>query len=735
MQHPARTAVVNPVTLSSLRHDYESQPDADFILNSVGRLWLAGTEIDWEKLDPRPSRRKISLPTYPFERQRHWIQPQADGQSAAVVKNPSVQKADLADWFYIPSWERTAFATDTLGETGDVALWLIIGEQSEFASRFVTTLEKRGVKAVLACFGESYARRIDGAHEIRPACLDDYVKLIGNLKTGLKKALNVVHLGPLSSRVKIADAGYDELSQELGFYSLLNLAKAIGEQDISASVRIGVVTSQIHEVTGEEILNPAMATVLGPCGVMPKEYPNVTSFSVDLPALPSTDQGLDEMVLHLLGEFRDPARGDVIAYRGRYRWQRGFKSHKLPAVTPQTGDEGLRAQGLRRRGVYLITGGTGGIGLAIAKHLAETCQARLVLTKKSPFPEKSVWRQRLASGDLSDADQRIISALLEIEALGSEVDVFICDASDRTGMRQVVAETISRHHAIHGVIHAAGIIGVGLIQVKTKDFADRVLSSKVNGSLVLYDELKGVNLDFVMLVSSLASITMPFAHVDYCAAHAFMDAFAHYFHAKTRCRTITINWPIWREVGILAGMKAQTGVEGWRDEALRKGIRTSDGVEVFKRSMASSLLQLVVSPEELDHAREQSWAKADSSGVASPGDAHAASKYLLKRRQGTIDKPRNQVEHTVADMWSSVLGIAPIGIHESFLDLGGHSLLAMQIVSRIRITYQVNLSLGNFFANPTICGLAARIDTLLWSRKENKESDQRSTVVLVEGEL
>jgi len=302
-------------------------------------------------------------------------------------------------------------------------------------------------------------------------------------------------------------------------------------------------------------------------------------------------------------------------------------------------------------------------------------------------------------------------------------------------MRQVVAETISRHHAIHGVIHAAGIIGVGLIQVKTKDFADRVLSSKVNGSLVLYDELKGVNLDFVMLVSSLASITMPFAHVDYCAAHAFMDAFAHYFHAKTRCRTITINWPIWREVGILAGMKAQTGVEGWRDEALRKGIRTSDGVEVFKRSMASSLLQLVVSPEELDHAREQSWAKADSSGVASPGDAHAASKYLLKRRQGTIDKPRNQVEHTVADMWSSVLGIAPIGIHESFLDLGGHSLLAMQIVSRIRITYQVNLSLGNFFANPTICGLAARIDTLLWSRKENKESDQRSTVVLVEGEL
>src|SRR5208337_2642533 len=149
----------------------------------------------------------------------------------------------------------------------------------------------------------------------------------------------------------------------------------------------------------------------------------------DLPGLPSGDEPLDEMVVYLLGEFRDPAKGGVIAYRGKYRWQRGFKSQKRPAVVAPAGEKGLRAQGLRPRGVYLITGGTGGIGLAIAKYLAEACQARLVLTKKTPFPEKSVWRQRLASGDVSDSDRRILSALLEIEALGGEVDVFTCEAS------------------------------------------------------------------------------------------------------------------------------------------------------------------------------------------------------------------------------------------------------------------------------------------------------------------
>jgi thioesterase domain-containing protein/malonyl CoA-acyl carrier protein transacylase/acyl carrier protein len=97
MQHPARVAAVNPVTLSSLRHDYENQPDADFILNSVGRLWLAGTEINWEKLDSQPGRRKISLPTCLFERQRDWIEPHTDRKSAAVGRNSSAQKTDLTD--------------------------------------------------------------------------------------------------------------------------------------------------------------------------------------------------------------------------------------------------------------------------------------------------------------------------------------------------------------------------------------------------------------------------------------------------------------------------------------------------------------------------------------------------------------------------------------------------------------------------------------------------------------
>jgi acyl transferase domain-containing protein len=329
MQHPARSAAENQFVLSSLRHDYENQPDPDFILNSVGRLWLAGVEFDWEKLVARPGPRKISLPAYPFEKQRCWIEPSARQKPAGVAKTRSGQVNDLADWFYIPSWERTAGPDVSLGDVGDELLWLVLSEKSDFANRCVNHLRHHHADVRLAYFGGSYSRRHDGTYEIRAGCLEDYIKLVEELKVDIKMSLNIVHLGALSARVHYPHDGYHESDQDLGFYSLLNLAKAIGEQDISIPVRVGVFTSQIHEVTGEEELNPVMASILGPCGVMPKEYPNITSFSVDLPAMPSTDRDLSELVLHVLGEFRDPQKGGVIAYRGRYRWERSFKPYNF----------------------------------------------------------------------------------------------------------------------------------------------------------------------------------------------------------------------------------------------------------------------------------------------------------------------------------------------------------------------------------------------------------------------
>jgi len=715
MQHPARSAAANATTLSSLRHDYENQPDPEFIFNTVGRLWVAGTEIDWEKLNSNPSRQKVSLPTYPFEGNRHWIHPRVRATPPAIVENPPGHKADLADWFYVPSWERTVFPTANSGEDARDTHWLIIGDPSDLANRFRSALEARGAAVTFAGFGDSFADLKNGSYEIRPSCLDDYVKLLGALRKSLGKALNILHLGALSARVGLPDTGYDPLSQELGFYSLMDLAIAIGEVNIEAPVSIGVVTRQIHEVTGDEILNPAMATVLGPCGAIPEEFPNVSTFSVDLPSLPSTNRDPEELVGHLLCEFRQAAKAVVIAYRGKYRWQRTFKPCPLPAPALTTPEESLRAQGLRPRGVYLIVGGTGGLGLEIGKYLAANCQARLILTRKKPFPEESIWRDPLAAGNLSRSDQQIVAALLEIEALGGTAEVLTCDASDKAGMQRVVAATINKHQVINGVIHAAGIVREGMIQLKTREVTEAVLAPKVNGAFILYELIKNIDLDILVMFSSIAAVLPRHGESDYRAANSFLDAFSYFASSQGRFRTLTINWSGWREIGMLTGLKPLAGLEKQRAAALKNAILTSDGLEAFKRALTSRLPQVIVSPRELETvvAEDRRMLLESFDSVARAPIVTANGERAIDgartESENAMDAPRTTLERTLTGIWIDLFGLADISIHDDFFALGGHSLLAVRLFSKIHQLTGQKLPLATLLEASTIDELAGLI--------------------------
>lgn len=119
--------------------------------------------------------------------------------------------------------------------------------------------------------------------------------------------------------------------------------------------------------------------------------------------------------------------------------------------------------------------------------------------------------------------------MLALEELGSEVEVKSADVANYEQMQVAVTEALEKFGQINGVIHAAGIAGGGIIQLKTENIANSVLAPKIKGTLVLEKilNLKNINLDFLVLCSSHSSILSEFGQIDYCAANAFLDIYAH----------------------------------------------------------------------------------------------------------------------------------------------------------------------------------------------------------------
>ena len=416
------------------------------------------------------------------------------------------------------------------------------------------------------------------------------------------------------------------------------------------NVRLDVVTNQLDI--------PEKAMLRAPLMVAPQEHPGLVCRCIEIDA-PNVELLMDE----LLSDATEP----MVAYRDGRRW--------LPAYEPVRIESPARPP-FRERGVYLITGGLGGVGLILAEHLARTARARLVLIGRS---EPSA------------------AKLERIRALGAEVLVLRADVARADDMRRVLEEIDARFGELHGVIHAAGSIGAAtfreLRNVPPAD-AESQFVAKVRGLTVLDEVLAGRNLDFVLLMSSLSAVLGGLGFTAYAAANLFMDAFA-----RRRPNWISVDWDSWRVADaqrpVIAGFGASVSEFVMEPE---------EGAEAFARIVAEkSLDNVIVSCGSLE-ARLRTWINR----------SEPAPSIVQKERpslETNYQAPRGELETELAAIWQELFGIAPIGVNDNFFALGGHSLLATQLNARLSSKLHVEMSLGALLQAPTIAELAIAIVT------------------------
>ncbi|MCP4151262.1 MAG: SDR family NAD(P)-dependent oxidoreductase, partial [bacterium] len=651
-------------------------------------------------------------PPYPFERTKYRLEETSlENIGGTAKKEEDTGKKDPADWFYMPSWKRSLPVPQKQEENNNASYCLVFAGDHHLGLQLMETLKASETPLIIVGKGSGFACTGPLEFTIAPGRAADYETLAGEISQLDKPVTRILHMWNLeetgNENISLTGETIDE-AQELGFYSLLNLAKAMGKQEkgFGEKIRLDVLSDGIHDITGEEMLKTEKSTILAICKVIPQEYHSISCRSIDILAPQTGTHRFRRLVEQLAEELFSHDAETVVAYRGNNRWVQTYEPLHLE-LPGETSTAPVKYS-LKEGGVYLITGGLGAIGLAVAKYLAEKYHAKLVLTGRSQFPPRQEWANRAADAAANDAVTQKIRKLMEISASETQIEIICADVARAEQMKNAIDKAEEKFGTLDGFIHAAGILPGNTfetIEVISREECRKQFGPKIYALPVLETLLQEKNLDFCILMSSVASILGGLGFAAYSAANTFMDAFVHRHNRESRTQWISVNWSDWLTA-------AETGTDIPKTSAMYQyGMTPEEGVNAFDRLFSAGRVnQVVHSTGDLQN-RIDKWLKLETLRENNDGKNKETAAFMQPRPDlDTIyTPPTNPLEQTLTDIWQNLFGFEKLGIHDDFLELGGDSLKAITLLSRLHKELNREVPLAVFFKTPTVNELARYI--------------------------
>jgi acyl transferase domain-containing protein/tryptophanase/acyl carrier protein len=590
---------------------------------------------------------------------RQVHKPEADGDSDG-----------FSTLYYSYDWQKAPLAAEPATQNAPASLVLFdTGETRRDLYR--ERLKQAGASAegvVLVKPGEGFADAGNQSYTVNPRVKEDYARLFAALAEKGVAVENVCLAWQLGQEDQPLAA-----SLETGVYALLFLCQALVESKLDQKAQLVYLHSRTSNAA-----QPQNEAVSGFVNTLRVEYPRLLAKTLEVRQESAGDaEVLDALWAELRARTQD---ANVV------RYERGERSiRRLAAFDPagMVDPAPSRPASIRENGVYLITGGAGGLGLVFAEFLAREHKARVVLTGRSRL-----------SPDLEARMEALRQA-------GADVHYIPADVSSREDVETLIGECKARFGAINGIIHAAGVLRDSMIRDKTPEEMSAVFAPKVHGTVHLDELTTNEDLDFFVTFSSLAAVAGNGGQSDYSYANSFMDSFAaererRRAEGARSGKTLSVNWSIWAD----GGMKLDEQTEiMFRKVAGIKPLSAVTGLGAFVNGLASDRVQFAVL-EGLQEKVELAWGLRKKA-VPPPAPATAATS-------GSGEELRAWLQNELTKIVMELLKVeaADVADDKILLDLGFDSIGLTTFANAVNEKFQTDITPVLFFDYPSIGEIA-----------------------------
>ncbi|HEX8434011.1 SDR family NAD(P)-dependent oxidoreductase, partial [Archangium sp.] len=673
-----------PEWLASLR---KGKDDQEQMLSVLGHLYARGHALDWSKVDPEPARRKVVLPRYPWQRQRHWALTAESSvrrapPSALLEAGPSEKgaKGEL----YGLEWQSAARTASATGQARGT--WLLLCDRGGVGEQLASCIEARGQACVRVYAGT--APRPE-ALAVSPGDAGTLERLWRERFGAGTPCAGVVYLWGLDV-TGVEGTALREAC--LGVSSVLRALESAPE----SGGRLWLVTREA-QAAGAAKVEPAQAPLWGLGRVVALEEPSRWGGLIDL--------GSEDGAESLWAELRATAGEDQVALRGDQR----YVARLVEREAPEAGPVPVKAEA-----TYLVTGGQGELGLQVARWLVRRGARHLVLTARKAFPEREQWEALEAKG--GELAERI-SLVRELEAAGATVLLARADVSQRDAMAALLDRVRASMPPLRGIIHAAAVPSHARVRELDAETLGAMLAPKVDGAWNLHELTAADPLDFFVLFSSISAVWGSAGVGHYAAANAFLDALAAHRRARGLVAS-SINWGPWMGRGV-----ATAEEQRWLE---------SVGVDALDREAALGWLERLLGPRESQSVvASVRWERFQpifetrgqrpllerlrTEKAAKPPEMPAKQGPRAPWREAATPSARREaLQALVQETVSRTLGLEPgrtLEPERGFAELGMDSIMAVELKGRLQEALGVTLPATLAFNFPNLQALTEHLSS------------------------